>query len=219
MTPIRSDPRLVAFRSALSTGAGAQDSAHERWVTDERPGPATTRMEAAVALVIRARDDLDFLLIKRATSERDPWSGQMALPGGRWERDDSGLLRTAQRETWEETGIDLGSVGSPLGKLTDVTPSSPRLPPMRIAPYVFGVPADTEARVASPELESVHWVPLDVLRAPETVASARIVFTGFSKTFPSFHVVGEHVWGLTHRILSDFLERYPASQLDGIQRP
>ena len=90
---------------------------------------------------------------------------------------------------------------------------------MRIAPYVFGVPADTEARVASPELESVHWVPLDVLRAPETVAVARIVFTDFSKTFPSFHVVGEHVWGLTHRILSDFLERYPASQLDAIQRP
>ena len=165
-------------------------------------------MEAAVALVIRAREELDFLLIRRATHERDPWSGQMALPGGRWETHDSGLLHTAMRETFEETGVDLLDSGVPIGRLDDVEPASPHLPKMRIAPYVFAVPAGTDARVASRELDQVHWVPLDVLASPETESTTRIHFTGFSKTFPSYHVVGEHVWGLTHRILTGFLDVY-----------
>lgn len=176
--------------------------------SDEPPDPTSDRRDAAVALVIRARDPLDFLLIKRATHEADPWSGQMALPGGRWEVGDSGLLHTARRETWEETGLQLDAVGVPLARLEDVKPMSERLPKMRIAPYVFAVPGDVTAAVTSAELASVHWVPLDLLRDPAVATVTRIHFTGFSKTFPSYHVVGEHVWGLTHRILTGFLDRY-----------
>ncbi len=191
------DPRLHALRALL----GAEEM-------DELPDPTLDRMEAAVALVLRARPSLDILLIKRATHERDPWSGQMALPGGRYEPRDSGLLRTAIRETLEETGVDLAERGTPLGRLDDVAPASPRLPRMRIAPFVFAVPGDTAARVASPELQAVHWVPVDVLADPDTASTTRIHFSGFSKVFPSYHVVGEHVWGLTHRILTGFLEGY-----------
>ena len=202
-----SDPRFRILRDALAEAAERSESDHHH--PDEAPDRSLDRMEAAVALVIRARPQLDFLLIKRASHESDPWSGHMALPGGRWEEDDSGLLQTAKRETWEETGVDLGSLGAPLGRLIDVAPNSQRLPKMRIAPFVFGVPAETEAIVASHELESVHWVPVQTLASPETSTTTRIHFTGFSKTFPSYHVVGEHIWGLTHRILTGFLEIYP----------
>jgi 8-oxo-dGTP pyrophosphatase MutT (NUDIX family) len=200
------DPRLSALRDAIGPDTAAA-------CLDEAPDPTSGRMEAAVALVIRPRERMDFLLVKRAAHERDPWSGHMALPGGRWEPRDPGLLHTAMRETFEETGVELTRLGIPLGRLLDVAPQSPQLPRMRIAPYVFGVPADTEAGVASPELQSVHWVPLDVLASPETASETRIHFTGFSKAFPSYHVVGEHVWGLTHRILTAFLDLYPAEAL------
>jgi len=214
--PVESDERLRALRASLwpdhpahipATIERPAGAAH--LLIDEVPDPALERMEAAVALVVRAGEQLDFLLIKRAVHESDPWSGQMALPGGRWETDDSGLLHTAIRETFEETGLDLTALGAPMGRLEDVAPASPQLPKMRIAPFVFGVPAGVEARVASRELQSVHWVPLDVLAASDSAATTRIQFSGFSKTFPSYHVVGEHVWGLTHRILTAFLERYP----------
>lgn len=193
------DPRVEALRTSLERSGRPRD---------EQPMGDDGRMEAAVALVIRTRPSLDLLLIKRALSERDPWSGQMALPGGRWEPDDSGLEHTAARETREETGVDLDTRGVPLGRLEDVAPSSPRLPVMRIAPFVFAVPPDTRAVVASHELASVHWVPIDVLAHPETATETRIHFSGFSKQFPSYHVVGEHVWGLTHRILTGFLQVY-----------
>ncbi|MGB0543325.1 MAG: NUDIX hydrolase [Longimicrobiales bacterium] len=193
------DPRLGQLRRALS------DMESPKASLAAAPGG---RMEAAVALVLRPRPELDVLLIKRAVHERDPWSGHMALPGGRWEPGDPGLRHTAARETWEETGVDLRVDGVDLGKLDDVQPANPTLPIERIAPFAFAVPPETEAIVASHELESVHWVPIDLLAHPGTASTTRIHFSRFSKVFPSYHVVGEHVWGLTHRILTRFLEAY-----------
>ena len=166
------------------------------------------RMDAAVALIVRLGISMDVLLIKRSTNERDPWSGHMALPGGRWEPDDSELQQTAIRETFEETGVDLTQDSLGLGKLEDVHPNNPALPISRIVPFAFAVPPLTEALVASPEVESVQWVPIDLLTNPENRSSTRIRSLGLSKNFPSYHVNGEHVWGLTHRILSRFLHAY-----------
>ena len=78
--------------------------------------------DAAVSVVVRANRHLDLLLIKRARSERDPWSGHMALPGGRRDPEDRDLEATASRETLEETGLDLAGVGTPLGRLDLLTP-------------------------------------------------------------------------------------------------
>ena len=167
-----------------------------------------------MSVVIRARDPLDFLLIKRAVSERDPWSGHMALPGGRRDQADDGLRATAIRETWEETAVDLAKLGAPLGRLEDVAPSSPRLPKLTISSFVFGVPASTEASVASPEVDRVHWIPVDALRDPTNHGRVEIALPGGPRAFPSYTLVGEHVWGLTHRILQHFLELYPDSELE-----
>ena len=166
------------------------------------------RMEAAVAIIVRPRIKMDLLLIKRATNKKDPWSGHMALPGGRWEPGDSNLQKTVIRETLEETGVDLTHQCLKFGRLEDFRPQNPKLPIARIAPFVFAVPPKTEAWVASQELESIHWVPIDLLTNPATRSSTRVLASGLSKQFPSYHVDGEHVWGLTHRILSQFLDAY-----------
>ena len=60
---------------------------------------------AAVAAVLDR--NLDLLLIRRAVHERDPWSGNMAFPGGRVEPEDDGPLAAALRETLEEVGLPL----------------------------------------------------------------------------------------------------------------
>src|ERR671920_2114796 len=61
---------------------------------------------AAVAAVLTPAPD-SILLIRRADRSGDPWSGHMALPGGRREPGDTDLLATAIRETAEELGIEL----------------------------------------------------------------------------------------------------------------
>ena len=93
LVPPDTDPRFTLIGAELASFA-------ER-LSDPPPFEGESP-QAAVALVLRATSGLHVLLIKRARSERDPWSGQMALPGGRRDAVDATLLATAMRETLEE---------------------------------------------------------------------------------------------------------------------
>jgi 8-oxo-dGTP pyrophosphatase MutT (NUDIX family) len=205
-SPLETDPRFWVLSEALASYAS--DANDPLLLQSEY-------LQASVALVLRAREPLELLLVKRATSERDPWSGHMALPGGRRDAGDEDLQATARRETLEETGVDLGRLGRPLGRLEEIATSSPRLPRLTISPYVFAVPPETEAHVSSREIERVHWVSLAELRLPATRGAVEIPLPGGASTFPSFQVAGEHVWGLTYRILDRFLEVYANKERRG----
>jgi 8-oxo-dGTP pyrophosphatase MutT (NUDIX family) len=197
---LSADPRFGVLREALAAYASDPD--------DPAPGAAEI-LQAAVALIVRGGDQLEVLLIKRARREGDPWSGHMALPGGRRDPTDASLLETAVRETREETGIALDQRGVHLGRLDEVRPQSPRLPRLSVTPHVFGVPSENRAYVASPEVEAVRWVSVDLLRQPETRGQVEIPLPGGSRSFPCLHVADDVVWGLTYRILDDFLRRAP----------
>jgi 8-oxo-dGTP pyrophosphatase MutT (NUDIX family) len=166
-------------------------------------------VDAAVALILRPGSDLDLLLIRRAEMEGDPWSGQMALPGGRRDVSDEDLLHTALRETLEETGVRLDDHGVPLGSLEKTVPATRRLPPISIHPFVFGVPPGTTARVASREVDEVLWTPLALFQDPAALGEVAIHRAGGSQMFPCFRVEGRVVWGLTYRIITGFLEKLP----------
>ena len=49
----------------------------------------------------------EVLFIKRAAREGDRWTGHIAFPGGKRERDDLDDRSTSSRETREEVGLDL----------------------------------------------------------------------------------------------------------------
>jgi 8-oxo-dGTP pyrophosphatase MutT (NUDIX family) len=116
---------------------------------------------AAVAVVFRctAADELELLLIKRSERDGDPWSGHVALPGGRHDPSDATLQDTAVRETLEETGIDIARDGRVLGTLDEIRPRTPVLPPIIVTPYVTVVPASVAIHT-SDEVADTFWVPL-----------------------------------------------------------
>ena len=176
---------------------------------ETRPFAAAPRdhsvREAAVALLLRPREQLELLLIKRATHDADPWSGHMALPGGRRDESDANLRATAMRETEEEVGITLTHEDY-IGALDEVAPVTRRLPPIMIAPFIFAVPTSSATTLNSAEVEAAVWVPLSALRDENAASEILIELEAGARAFPSF-TVGEYVvWGLTHRILTQFLD-------------
>ena len=162
--------------------------------------------KAAVALIFRLgkRDALELLFIKRADYEGDPWSGQIAFPGGRAETGDASLAETAIRETREETGIDLAHEGMIIGTLDDLRPQSIRLPPIMVRPYLALLDRDEPLRLSN-EVALAFWLPFAALTRTESWHEDTVFARGIQINARVFRH-GEHViWGMTERILAQLL--------------
>ena len=161
-------------------------------------------IESAVALVLHAGDaGPEALFIKRATRADDPWSGQIALPGGRRHEGERSLLSTAMRETAEEIGLDLARCGLLLGELDELRPRNPLLPPIIVRPYVFSIPERAEL-VLNEEVAEAFWVPLSEVFNPARRQEVTIEVRGIRLRRPAI-AFGEHqIWGMTEHILGTF---------------
>ena len=182
-------------------------AAVRRALRDHRPNlvDAPEARPAAVALVLaESPQGVELLLIRRAERADDPWSGQIAFPGGRHDPGDSDLRATAIRETREETGVDLTGA-EPLGALDDLHPRTPTLPPVVVRPFVFSLPRRV-ALVPSEEVQRAFWLPLARLTDPDVQREVTLTLRGAKRTFPAYLVDGEVIWGMTERILSPFVE-------------
>jgi 8-oxo-dGTP pyrophosphatase MutT (NUDIX family) len=152
-----------------------------------------------VAVVLAPEPDV-VLLIRRADRAGDPWSGHMALPGGRREPGDEDLFATAVRETGEEVGIELRP-DDLIGVLEDVVPRTPVLPPIAVRPYVV-VPSARPPIVLNPEVASARWVALDDLLQPGVYGSVHLDIAGQSREVQAYRLDDGIVWGMTERILT-----------------
>ena len=156
--------------------------------------------EAAVALVLApAGDDLQLLFMRRATHEGDPWSGQISLPGGRYETHDASLFETAVRETREETALDL-TAALYLGELDELRPRTPVLPPIIVRPHVFVAPALPELQ-PNYEVAEAFWVPIRCLFDPARTRDTTVETRGLRMRVSAIDVDGRIIWGMTERIV------------------
>lgn len=119
---------------------------------------------------------------------------------------DRDLEHTAIRETWEETGIDLLRHGRLLGTLDDIMPRIPRLPTLVIRPFVAVVGPGVSVTTSN-EVAEAFWVPVAALRdrASWRMGAVPSGSAGERQMATFWH--GRHVvWGLTERVLRQFLD-------------
>ncbi|MGB6501175.1 MAG: CoA pyrophosphatase [Thermoplasmata archaeon] len=167
---------------------------------------------AAVTIVLRdGASDTEVLLIERSRNPRDPASGQVALPGGRVDERDSHLRATAVRELEEEVGLTEGDLLGPV-RFVRVEPA----PRFRLRVGVFtgelGPHASSPTARNPQEVAHVFWFPRAHLEAAEPYR----VFTDRGPLeLPASRFEGHVLWGFTRRVVRDFFDLGPESDVGG----
>ncbi len=173
-----------------------------------QPKVEPARGHAAVALILRAgTQDAEILYIERAAHPRDPWSGNIAFPGGRIDPTDGGIRQAAERETREELGLDLSGAHY-LGALDDIV--GVHLP-VRVSCCVYGLPEGEPTWLRrNHEVSDYFYMPLGEFRAPGRHIIARIDWNQALRETPALVLLPPDrplLWGITYRLTTQFLDR------------
>jgi 8-oxo-dGTP pyrophosphatase MutT (NUDIX family) len=139
-----------------------------------------------------------YLVLTRRTAALRRHSGQISLPGGRYDLEDGSLLRTALRETEEELGVPPDGL-TIWGRLE---PEWIVVTHYLLTAFVAYTPQRPTFRPAPAEVAEVIEMPLGLILDPASLAEEVWEMQGAPRQV-SFYRHGEHkVWGATARILS-----------------
>lgn len=168
------------------------------------PGP----VPAAVLIPLYLKEGSYHLLFTKRTSQMTHHRGEISFPGGVREPGDRDSFETALRETWEEVGIRPEDI-EVLGELDDCHSIHNYL----VTPVVGFVPPGYRLTVNHSEIERIIEVPLSHLRRPEIFREELWERQGVAHRVYFYSCGEDEIWGLTARILRQFLEI-----LEGIER-
>jgi 8-oxo-dGTP pyrophosphatase MutT (NUDIX family) len=185
-------PTLLAIRQAAAT--------------HHATAPTNPRIAAAVAIVLAGKPDaLSMCIIQRAERVGDPWSGHMALPGGRFDSRDATLRTTAERETREEVAIALPPQAY-VGHVLEHTVTRTSVPILLLSAFAFYLTEET-ALTPSSEVAHAYWIPLRDLWSPTQQATIEHRHEGGQRAQAATKVRDQFIWGLTRRVLTHLGER------------
>ncbi len=155
---------------------------------------------AVLALFYPAPDhstQLLFILRKRYPGVH---SNQVGFPGGKVEEEDSDLMETAKRETYEEVGVRPGSVEI-VKSLSEVY-----IPPSNflVQPFLGVMERPTSFIMDTKEVEEIIEVALTDLMNPDNLMMQQLT-TSYARKIevPAFKLKGYTVWGATAMMVSE----------------
>lgn len=178
-----------------------------RAALDQRPPREVDGPRAAVANVFRdGQHGTELLFIQRAAKPTDPWSGQMAFPGGRVDPGDADTFAAAERETLEEVGLDLA--GAPLlGSLDDHDGGRIHNNLRAVSSHGYWLDGERPALVNNYEVADSLWVPLADLADPERHIDYYWAKSDSSWPGIQLDTDDQVIWGMTLRFLGNLFER------------
>ncbi len=163
---------------------------------------------AAIAIILRdSVDGTEFLLMQRAKHDADPWSGQMAFPGGKVEASDLSKKATAIRETAEEVAIELND-DDYVGQLDDIYGQNlSSKSSLHISCFVFKPDRNLTPK-GNHEVADLVWLPLSYL---DDVENAHKFYHPKDRNLRMSAVLinqdkQQILWGLSLRMLNMLFE-------------
>ena len=169
-----------------------------------KPAPNNAKMASVLALLYPRKHQWHIVLIERVTHASDRHSGQISLPGGRYDQTDDSLAFTALREAHEEVGVKIQNIHL-LGPLTSLY-----IPVSNFLVHPF-VGFTKNQPIFTPELQevkSILEVPLsDFLQSgKQKIKNLEINAQITLQNVPYFDVQEKTIWGATAMILSELSE-------------
>lgn len=163
--------------------------------------PPGFRRAAVLIPLYETEAGLSFVLTKR-TELVPTHKGQISFPGGGFQDGDGDLRTTALRETEEEIGLHR-SDAAVVGVLDDtVTAASAHV----VRPFVGFVPHPYPFRLDPFEIEQLVHLPLRPLMEPNGFREEIWDRDGRPHSVFFYEHDGQTIWGLTARILKQFVE-------------
>lgn len=129
-------------------------------------------------------------------------SGQISLPGGKIEINDTSLAHTALRETNEELGISEENIQI-LGNLTSL---KIQVSGFEVNPFVGFLKVKPLWKPDPNEVKYLIETPVNTLLDPSTTMVENRNLHNKNIDVPFFYIRNEKIWGATAMILSEFVE-------------
>lgn len=158
----------------------------------------TARPAAVLILLFPFEDEIQFFLTKR-TEDVEHHKGQISLPGGIRENDES-LNETALRETKEEVGIDSTKIiisGS-------LTPFFIPVTGYIVHPFIGWCKEKPSTKIHDVEVNQLFSVSITELMDEKILQTEQWNIRGYDAIVPYYNFGKCKVWGATAAILSEF---------------
>ena len=161
---------------------------------------------AAVLMPIWERKQALYFLLTQRTETVETHKGQISFPGGMRDSEEEPLVQTALRETREEIGLPESQIRI-LGQFDDYLSSTDLI----VTPFVGWVSPPLELSPSPEEVEEILEVPWSLFGDPALCRTETLRRLGQDILVYHYDFQGRDVWGLTARIIRDFLHLIDAS--------
>lgn len=194
----------MSTESGQSQSRRILDALRQSLAGQQEPFRSDSKKPRGVVAVLfkEEAEDLWLLMIKRSENPQDPWSGQMAFPGGHADSRDRSLLDTAAREALEEVGINTQHQEF-LGCLRNIEPKNA---PMVVTPFIFLILREVHP-TTSREAEEILWVPMSFLVNPKNVSSVTVPIGQQEVSMGCYVYLNHVIWGMSFRIIRDIISK------------
>ncbi len=172
------------------------------------PGTIDKAIKSSVLMLFYPKEGMEHIAFIKRPVYNGVHSGQIALPGGRWESTDKSLYHTALREAREEIGIDTHQVKH-VGKLTDLY-----IPPSNyvVSPFVATYDKQQNFAPDPQEVDEILEVPFSFFLEKTSVRKIKIETSGgLVVETPCFDYKGNIIWGATAMIMSEMVIQWKST--------
>jgi 8-oxo-dGTP pyrophosphatase MutT (NUDIX family) len=180
--------------------------AHKKMASESRlklkmPSPSERTRESAVLILFYPSKNQIFIPLILRPQYDGVHGGQMAFPGGRAEKEDENLTRTAMREAQEEIGVRLTDV-KVIGQLTKLY-----IPPSNffVQPVIGYMNHKPDFYPDAREVDKVIEVELAEIINPEIIGRKILNVRGVEINAPFYQIQEHTVWGATAMMISELL--------------